>query len=195
MSRRNALIDARKQVATGLVEGHRGLTPLTRARTLQCSRIRRTYYMKTVFLALVVCCLSFQAHAVESKAEMSARASRETINRLNEQIKSLKGAKTSNELSTSLSTPLRCIPDPGDGPTNCVPHCISRFSDGRCAQFTQDFCGPNAACVEHCISRFSDGRCAQYTDDNCGPWASCTENCISRFSDGRCAQYSADICN
>ncbi len=173
--------------------------------------------MKPIFLALVLCCLGIglgskalaadltRASARESKEAMAQRAAQETIARLNEQIKMMKAGPASSAPSLVVAAPgaragefattLRRCDEPDQEPTQCVPHCISRYSNETCASYGSDFCGPNAQCAENCISRYSNGTCASYGSDNCGPFASCSENCISRYSNGTCASYGSDICN
>ena len=150
--------------------------------------------MKSVFLALVVCCLSFQVFARETKEAAMSRASRETIARLSDQIRSLKNSSLAKPADSNFAGVLRCNPNEPE-PTTCVPHCTVRYSDGSCGSYGQDICGPNMNCVPHCTVRYSNGSCGSYGADNCGEFASCTTNCTVRYSDGSCGSYGADICN
>jgi hypothetical protein len=100
----------------------------------------------------------------------------------------LRGVKLNAELSAEFN----CSEPPV---RSCVRNCSSRFTDGSCASYSSDYCGPDAACAPNCSSRFTDGSCASYSADYCGPDATCTPDCRSRFSDGSCASYGSDVCN
>src|SRR5262245_47662595 len=48
------------------------------------------------------------------------------------------------------------------GSVTCVRRCNSRYSDGSCASWGEDYCGSHATCVQRCVSRYSDGSCASW---------------------------------
>ncbi len=54
------------------------------------------------------------------------------------------------------------------GEFRCVPKCKTRYSNGHCSTFSQDFCGFQASCAKYCVSRYSNGRCRKYGPDICG---------------------------
>ncbi|MGZ3773539.1 MAG: hypothetical protein ACXVCY_00805 [Pseudobdellovibrionaceae bacterium] len=156
--------------------------------------------MKNFFAALV--CLNFlffsvakaNGPALTEREELVAvkRAADENVRALLSEIKKLKNSDEQFFLFSPVN------PENPDcdhrGHERCVPHCSFRYNDGKCAQYTADFCGPNAACAANCTTRYNDGSCAQYGPDFCGPNASCAPHCNVRYNDGTCGQYGADIC-
>lgn len=77
----------------------------------------------------------------------------------------------------------------------CVTNCASRWSDGSCRQYGQDYCGRNPVCIPKCQARFPEGSCRDYGADLCGEAPlRCVQNCTARFSDGSCRDYGPDVC-
>jgi hypothetical protein len=191
---------------------------------------------------LAACCILVAAVAAQAEPITAdvLRASEEKIQSLLQEIKTLKAeveapASTANpnfvrnlldQAAAPMHRPPECDDDNGPGPGNppsCVRKCNSRYSDGTCASYGQDYCAPRAVCVPKCNSRYSDGTCASYGadlcgsgrftcvvkcnsrysdgtcasygDDHCGPRATCLVNCTARYSDGTCASYGPDICH
>jgi hypothetical protein len=139
-------------------------------------------------------CLSLaQAHLPTLNSKNSPP---ETIEVLKKAINKLKQEDSKRSYyADALAGPQSLLPYDCQPPTvSCVKNCNSRFSDGSCANYGPDYCGPRANCSARCTSRYSDGSCAHYVADFCGPEAQCTPNCRSRYSDGTCASYGEDAC-
>jgi hypothetical protein len=154
----------------------------------------------TTLVTLISIFAMSSALATSSTAEIRGedvfRAAKENNARLIQTIRQLKENTKVTIFEQSLSgttSPRRHCNDDDDR-QSCVRKCNSRYSNGSCASYDSDYCGPNASCVENCVSRYSNGTCASYDADYCGDNVSCMENCTSRYSNGTCASYGPDSC-